>query len=152
MPKTAVNYSYETIEGDALGVRIYTLANGLRVYLSVNKNEPRIFTNICFRVGSKYDPADTTGLAHYMEHMLFKGTSKIGTTNWEAESKLLEQIADLFETYRQTTDEAKRTELYQQIDKLSYEAALLVARQLARDRGGGGPLEVVRGVFVGCVP
>ena len=127
MPKTAVNYSYETIAGDALGVRIYTLANGLRVYLSVNKNEPRIFTNICFRVGSKYDPADTTGLAHYMEHMLFKGTSKIGTTNWEAESKLLEQIADLFETYRQTTDEAKRTELYQQIDKLSYEAALLVA-------------------------
>lgn len=129
MPKSTVTvkYPYETIPGDALSVRSYTLDNGLRIFLSVNKNEPRIFTNICFRAGSKYDPADTTGLAHYMEHMLFKGTSKIGTTNWEAESKLLEQIADLFEIYRQTVDEDKRQEVYREIDRLSYEAALLVA-------------------------
>ncbi|MEL6972012.1 MAG: pitrilysin family protein, partial [Bacteroidota bacterium] len=127
MPKAPTTYTYDTIAGDALGVRAYTLQNGLRVFLSVNKNEPRIFTNICFRVGSKYDPADTTGLAHYMEHMLFKGTSKIGATNWEAESALLEQIADLFETYRHTSEDEKRQELYKQIDSLSYEAALLVA-------------------------
>ncbi|MEM1217135.1 MAG: pitrilysin family protein, partial [Bacteroidota bacterium] len=103
------------------------MSNGLQVYLSVNKDAPRIFTNICFRVGSKYDPADTTGLAHYMEHMLFKGTSQIGTTDWEKESALLEQIADLFEVYRKTTDEAERAKLYQKIDELSYQAALLVA-------------------------
>lgn len=127
MPKAAASYQYTTIPGDPLGVRQYTLQNGLRVFLSVNKNEPRIFTNICFRVGSKYDPADTTGLAHYMEHMLFKGTNRIGATNWERESELLEEIADLFETYRQTTDSAERQEIYKKIDQLSYDAALLVA-------------------------
>ena len=100
-------------------MRIYTLENGLKVFLSVNKNEPRIFTNISFRVGSKHDPSDTTGLAHYMEHMLFKGSSKIGTLNWEEESKLLEQIAELFELYRQTTDEDERKTIYKKIDKLS---------------------------------
>jgi predicted Zn-dependent peptidase len=121
------NFPYETVIGDALRVRSYTLKNGLRIFLSVNKNEPRIFTNICFRVGSKYDPADTTGLAHYMEHMLFKGTSKIGTTDWESERKLLEEIADLFEVYRKTTDEDNRQEIYREIDRLSYNAALLVA-------------------------
>ncbi|PSR09014.1 MAG: insulinase family protein [Bacteroidetes bacterium] len=120
-------HSYEHIPGDTLGVRKYTLANGLQVFLSVNHDEPRIFTNICFRVGSKYDPADTTGLAHYMEHMLFKGTSQIGATNWEQESALLEQIADLFEVYRRTQDEDERRVLYAKIDQLSYQAALLVA-------------------------
>jgi predicted Zn-dependent peptidase len=129
MPKNTVTtkYDYETISGDALNVRSYTLANGLRVFLSVNKNEPRIFTNICFRAGSKHDPADTTGLAHYMEHMLFKGTSKIGATNWEEESKLLEKIADLFEVYRETIGDDKRSVIYREIDRLSYEAALLAA-------------------------
>lgn len=110
-----------------MGVRMYTLDNGLKVFLSVNKNEPRIFTNVCFRVGSKYDPADTTGLAHYMEHMLFKGSSKIGTLDWEKESELLEQIADLFEQYRQTTDEQERKNIYKKIDQLSYEATQYVA-------------------------
>ena len=57
----------------------YQLKNGLRLFMSINKNEPRVFTNIVFRAGSKHDPEDATGLAHYMEHMLFKGTSKIGT-------------------------------------------------------------------------
>lgn len=123
----ATTSNFTTIPNDALGVRAYTLSNGLRVFLSVNKNEPRIFTNICFRVGSKYDPADTTGLAHYMEHMLFKGTSKIGTTNWEEESALLERIADLFEEYRHTAAVAKRQEIYREIDRLSYEATLLAA-------------------------
>lgn len=127
MPKVDTIHPYTTIPADPLGVRQYTLPNGLRVFLSVNKNEPRIFTNICFRVGSKYDPTDTTGLAHYMEHMLFKGTNQIGSTNWEAESKLLEEIADLFEVYRQTSDEDERQEIYQKIDQLSYDAALLVA-------------------------
>lgn len=124
MPTT---YAYETVANDPLGLRMYTLPNGLRVMLSVNRSEPRIFTNIVFRVGSKYDPADTTGLAHYMEHMLFKGTDRIGATDWAAEHQLLEQIADLFEVYRRTEDETQRKALYAQIDTLSHQAALLVA-------------------------
>lgn len=106
---------------------MYTLSNGLRMYMSVNPQQPRIFTNIAVRAGSKLDPPETTGLAHYMEHMLFKGTSKIGATNWEEEQKLLGQISDLYEKHRQTRDPEARRAIYAQIDQLSYEAAKLVA-------------------------
>ena len=59
-------YSYEYVEGDPLQARIYTLDNGLKVYLTDYKDEPRIQTFIAVRAGSKYDPADATGLAHYL--------------------------------------------------------------------------------------
>ena len=67
-------YKYQSFKNDPLGTRIYKLDNGLTVYMSVNKNEPRIVTRIAVKAGSKNDPADATGLAHYLEHMLFKGT------------------------------------------------------------------------------
>ena len=65
---------YETVQGDLTKTRIYTLDNGLKVYLSVNKEKPRIQTFIAVRTGSKNDPAETTGLAHYLEHLMFKGS------------------------------------------------------------------------------
>ena len=60
----AKDYKFETVEGDKMQTRIYTLDNGLRVYLSVNPEKPRIQTYIAVRTGSKNDPAETTGLAH----------------------------------------------------------------------------------------
>lgn len=114
---------YETIENDPMKVRIYTLDNGLKVYMSVNKSEPRIQTYIAVRVGSKNDPKETTGLAHYFEHMMFKGTTNFGTTNWAEEQKYISQIENLYEVYRQETDKEKRTALYKQIDSLSYIAS-----------------------------
>ena len=66
---------YETVEGDLMETRIYTLDNGLKVYLSVNEEKPRIQTYIAVRTGSRNDPAETTGLAHYLEHIMFKGTN-----------------------------------------------------------------------------
>ncbi len=120
-------YDYQTAANDPISVKEYTLANGMRLFMSVNRHEPRIFSNIVVRAGSKHDPAETTGLAHYMEHMLFKGTSKIGTVDWEKEKLLLEEIAGLYEQHRQTTDEAVRKDLYAQIDRLSTEAARLAA-------------------------
>ena len=116
-------YSYETVEGDPLQARIYTLDNGLKVYMSVNKDEPRIQTYIAVRVGGKNDPAETTGLAHYFEHLMFKGTTHFGTQNYEAEKPLLDQIEQQFEVYRKTTDEAERKAIYRVIDSLSYEAS-----------------------------
>ena len=74
---------YESVKGDKLQTRIYTLDNGLKVYMSVNKEQPRLQTMIAVRVGSKNDPAETTGLAHYFEHLMFKGTDKLGTQNYE---------------------------------------------------------------------
>ena len=115
--------SYESVEGDKLGVRIYTLDNGLKVYMSVNKEQPRLQTMIAVRVGSKNDPAETTGLAHYFEHLMFKGTDKFGTQNYEAEKPLLDEIERLFEVYRATTDEAERKAIYAKIDSVSQEAS-----------------------------
>jgi predicted Zn-dependent peptidase len=116
-------YNYETVPGDPLGTMIYTLDNGLKVYLSVNKKEPRVVTQIAVRTGSRQDPADATGLAHYLEHMLFKGTSKVGTKDWEKERVYLQQISDLYETHRAETDMAKRKRIYAQIDSVSGIAA-----------------------------
>lgn len=116
---------YETVQGDPMDVKIYTLKNGLKVYMSVNKDEPRIQTYMPVRVGGKDDPADNTGLAHYLEHMMFKGTEILGTQSYRAEKPLLEQIDSLFEVYRTLTDPAEREALYAKIDQVSFEASKL---------------------------
>ena len=116
-------YKYETVKGDPLGTRIYTLDNGLKVYMSVNKETPRIQTYIAVKVGGKNDPSETTGLAHYFEHLMFKGTPNYGTSDYAAEKPMLDEIERLFEVYRQTEDEAERAEIYRQIDSISYEAS-----------------------------
>jgi zinc protease len=121
--KDAQGYSYETVKNDKTGVRIYTLQNGLKVYLSQNTDEPRIQTYIPVRTGSNNDPADNTGLAHYLEHMVFKGTSKIGTQNWQTEKKLIAQISDLYEQHKAETDPEKKKAIYKQIDEVSQEAS-----------------------------
>ena len=117
------SYKYETVKGDPLETKIYTLDNGLKVYMSVNKEAPRVKANIVVKVGGKNDPSETTGLAHYFEHLMFKGTEKFGTSDYAAEKPLLDQIEALFEVYRTTTDEAERTVLYHKIDSISYLAS-----------------------------
>jgi predicted Zn-dependent peptidase len=79
----------------------------LTVILSPTNKEPRIQTYIATKAGSKTDPADHTGLAHYLEHMLFKGTNQFGSKDWAKEKPLLDQIDALYEKYNQTKDEAK---------------------------------------------
>ena len=116
-------YDYSTVENDPLNTLIYTLDNGLKIYMSVNKNEPRIQTNIAVNTGSKQDPSDATGLAHYLEHMLFKGTSEMGTVNWNSEKDILEDISDLYEMRRSVVDEEERKIIYHKIDSLSLIAA-----------------------------
>ena len=116
-------YSYQTVANDPSGMRLYTLANGLKVYLSVNKDEPRIMTMIAVRAGSNNDPGQTTGLAHYFEHLMFKGTSSYGTRDWAKEKPLLDSISALFELYRSQKDSNKRLNIYMHIDKFSIQAA-----------------------------
>ena len=116
-------YEYISYSHDAMNVRIYTLDNGLKVYLSVYKDAPRIQCLIPVRVGSKNDPAETTGLAHYLEHLMFKGTTHFGTMNWEAEAPLLDQIEQQFEVYRRTRDQQARDSIYHVIDSLSFLAS-----------------------------
>lgn len=121
----AQQYNYEIVPNDPMGVRIYTLDNDLKVYMSVIKDEPRIQTFVAVRVGSKNDPKETTGLAHYFEHMMFKGTPDFGTLNWEKEKELIDTIEQLFEVYRNETDSLKRAAIYHQIDSISFEASKL---------------------------
>lgn len=108
-----------------MGTMIYTLDNGLKVYMSVNKETPRIQADIAVRVGGKNDPADNTGLAHYLEHIMFKGSENFGTSDYETEKPLLDQIQALYDIYRKTTDVSEREALYHQIDSISYEASKL---------------------------
>ena len=116
-------YKYDEVKDDPMKTRIYTLENGLKVYLSVNKEKPRIQTYIAVRTGSKNDPAETTGLAHYLEHLMFKGTKQFGTNNPEAEAPLLDEIEKRYEAYRKLTDPEQRKQAYHEIDSISQEAA-----------------------------
>lgn len=121
----AYRYDYQTVEGDPMNTLMYTLPNGLKLWMSVNKDKPRISTNIAVRVGSKNDPAETTGLAHYFEHMMFKGTPDFGTSDYAAEKPMLDEIERLFEIYRATTDSLERAAIYHAIDSISYQASLI---------------------------
>lgn len=116
-------YSYQYVENDPTGARYYTLDNGLTVILAENHKEPNIQTYVAVKAGAKTDPASHTGLAHYLEHMLFKGTDKFGSLDYAKEAPLLEKIEALYEDYNHTTDEVKRKEIYAEIDKVSNEAA-----------------------------
>ncbi|MCE4066616.1 insulinase family protein [Chryseobacterium gleum] len=117
------HYEYITVTHDENNVRIYTLKNGLKVFLAQNFDAPRIQTFIPVRTGSNNDPADNTGLAHYLEHMMFKGTSKIGTQNWEKEKELLDQISALYEEHKAEQNPEKKKEIYKKIDEISQEAS-----------------------------
>lgn len=121
--KDTNGFSYETVENDPTGLRLYTLDNGLKVYLSKNTDEPKIQTYIAVRAGSIYDPKESTGLAHYLEHMVFKGTSKVGTHNWEKEKTYLSKISDLYEKMRAEPNQDKKVAIYKEIDKVSLEAS-----------------------------
>ena len=114
---------YETVKGDPMKVKIYTLDNGLKVYMSVNKEQPRLQTYIAVRNGGKNDPSDNTGLAHYLEHIMFKGSESFGTTDYAAEKVLLDQIEEQFNIYRTKTDPQERLAIYHIIDSLSYAAS-----------------------------
>lgn len=116
-------YTYTKVSGDPTNSRWYVLENGLTVILAVNKDQPRVQTLIATKAGSKNDPADNTGLAHYLEHMLFKGTDKYGTQDYAKEKVYLDQIDLLYEKYNKTTDAGQRKSIYRQIDSVSGLAA-----------------------------
>lgn len=116
-------YSYKYVTNDPTKSRFYTLPNGLTVILSENAKEPSIEYRMAVRAGSNTDPRTSTGLAHYLEHLLFKGTDRFGTLDYAKEKPLLDKIEALYEKYHATTDPVKRKEIYAQIDKTSGEAS-----------------------------
>ena len=122
---TAAGYKYRYVTNDPMQARFYQLKNGMTVILSPTHKEPRMHVFIATKAGSKTDPADHTGLAHYLEHMMFKGTEHYGSLDWSKEKPMLEQIDGLYEEYNHTTDETARKEIYHRIDSVSGVAAKL---------------------------
>jgi len=113
----------EPVSGDPLHTHIYKLDNGLEVFLTVNPETPRFFAEIAVRAGSKNDPPDTTGLAHYMEHLLFKGSQRLGTVSYEQERPHLNRIEELYEEHRKTNDPEERRRILEEITRESTLAA-----------------------------
>lgn len=116
---TSGGYTYKYVTNDPTHARFYTLKNGLTVILSPTPKEPRIQCYVAIKAGSKTDPSTHTGLAHYLEHMMFKGTDRYGSLDWAKEKPELDKIDDLYEQYNKTKDEAKRKAIYHQIDSVS---------------------------------
>ena len=116
-------FTYEYIPDDPFSTRTYVLENGLKVFLSRNTLEPRITSLISVRTGGADDPEASTGLAHYFEHMMFKGNGVLASLDWEKEAPLLDKLAELFDQYRKETDPDKRAAIYREIDRVSGEAA-----------------------------
>ena len=112
-------YTYRYVTSDPFQARVYALSNGLTVILSPNHKEPRIAVRIAVRAGSNTDPRDHTGLAHYLEHLLFKGTNQYGSLDWTKEKPYLDQIDALYEQYNSTKDPAQRKKIYHRIDSIS---------------------------------
>jgi len=160
--KTALDRSgrsYRYVPNDPFDTRIYTLKNGLTVFLSRNTAKPRVAVMTIVRAGSTDEPERSTGLAHYFEHMMFKGTSRMGTLDWKKEKALIDRISDLFEQRKNESDPKKKAALYKEIDKLSGEAAKYAAAgefsNLASSIGTAG-LNAATGldftVYLGDVP
>ena len=119
LPAFDKHYTYDSVPNDPIHTRIYTLDNGLKVYMSVYKNAPRVYTSIAVGTGSKKDPGDATGMAHYLEHMLFKGTDTYGSLDFSKEEVQLKKIDSLYDVYGKTTDVVLRKKIYHQIDSVS---------------------------------
>ncbi|MBN1767274.1 MAG: insulinase family protein [Prolixibacteraceae bacterium] len=117
-----VLFAFVQLNAENAQIHKYELKNGLTVYLNEDHSQPTVFGAVVVKAGAKDDPEDATGLAHYMEHVMFKGTQELGTCDWEAEKPHYERIVELYEELRNTTDEAKKAELNKEINKESLAA------------------------------
>ena len=102
-----------------LKTKTYYLDNGLKVVMCENHAQPEIYGAVYVHAGSKNDPSDATGMAHYFEHIMFKGTDRIGTLDWSKESVYLDSISLMYDRLHETDDPAVRTAIQHKINELS---------------------------------
>ena len=124
-----------------VGFTSYKLSNGLTVYLWPDKNQADVSGVVTVRAGAIDEPAEYTGLAHYLEHVLFKGTEKIGAIDWEKEKPHYEKIIQLYDEYAVTEDPVKRADLEKQINEESLLAQYAYTNEfsnLVEGMGGEG--------------
>ena len=127
------------LEGDGMGVTVHRLSNGMTVYISTDRQKPRISAWVAVRTGSRNDPANSTGLAHYLEHMLFKGTDELGTLDHEKEAAHIDEIAKLYDELRAAEGEEARKAIFAKIDAATQASAeFAVPNELSRLYGAMG--------------
>ena len=102
-----------------LKTKTYHLDNGLKVVLCENHDQPEVYGAVYVHAGSKNDPADATGMAHYFEHIMFKGTDRIGTIDWDKEKVYLDSISMMYDQLHETDDQAARQAIQMKINELS---------------------------------
>ena len=108
---------------DNLKVETFHLSNGLKVIMAESHDQPKIYGSVVVHAGSKNEDPAATGVAHYFEHIMFKGTDRIGTTNWKAEQPYLDSISDLYDQIQATADPTRRHELQLEVNRLNIEAS-----------------------------
>lgn len=117
----AQNSSLVQKDTASLQVKTYTLSNGLTVWLNEDQSQPMVWGGVVVKAGAKHSP--NTGIAHYFEHIMFKGTDKIGTTDYEKEKVFLDKIADKYDELSSAEDDLKRKEIQKEINELSIQAS-----------------------------
>lgn len=111
-----------TFPNDPSNSIFYKLENGLTVIISQDKSATTAFGGIVVKAGGKTDPAEATGMAHYLEHMLFKGTKALGTIDYEKEKVHLDRITDLYKELKKTSLPEERLKIQKQINEESKKA------------------------------
>jgi predicted Zn-dependent peptidase len=110
-------------QDNPLKVETYQLSNGLTVYLNEDHNMPMVHGMVAVKGGAKRDPKDATGIAHYFEHIMFKGTDEIGTISYVQEMPYLDSIENLYDRLWDETSEEERTMIQKEINRISLKAA-----------------------------
>ena len=107
------------------GLKVQTnyLSNGLKVIMVEEHSQPKIYGAVMVHAGAKNEDTAATGVAHYFEHIMFKGTDRIGTTNWAKEKPILDSISDLYDQIQATSDPERRHQLQLEINRLNIEAS-----------------------------
>ena len=104
------------------GLKAFKLKNGLSVYIWEDNTKSDVFGLVGVRTGAVNDPAEYTGLAHYLEHVMFKGTDKIGTLDWSAEEPIYKKIIAKYDEMANETDPVKKEAIGKEINELTIEA------------------------------
>lgn len=105
----------------SIPVQEHTLSNGLTVWLNEDHTEHKIIGSLVVRAGAKDSP--DTGIAHYFEHIMFKGTDRIGTVDYKSEKPILDEIRKMYDRLSCTSSQAERDRIQKQINELSVQAA-----------------------------
>ncbi|MEM6525146.1 MAG: insulinase family protein [Bacteroidota bacterium] len=110
-------------QNTVLKIETFELDNGLKVFLNEDRNASNVYGAVWVNAGGKNDPADATGIAHYLEHMLFKGTTELGTQNYELEKPHLDTIRILYDELAAAEDKNIKLDIQKRINEQELKAA-----------------------------